>query len=163
MSNEEAYIPVKAIEEVVLLKDSESFLAKSLDKDDGLPRLTMQDVEERFVTLEIAKRRLELAHLTYARRLVKENKLEGIKVKVPGGTRWLVTTESISSYKKRRVRSRELRNFILRIPPEQEEVVRDLMDKAGVSYTLEVAYVGKPKAKTEGATLWAKVISRLES
>lgn len=162
MTNEKAYIPTEAIEEVVLVEKSTSFLAKSLGKDDSLPRLTTQDVQTRFVTLEDAKGRLGMAHLAYVRRLVKENKLEGIKVKIPGGSRWLVTKESITSYKKRVVRSRELRNFILRIPSEQEEVVRKALDQAGVTYNLELAFEAKPKATKAGETVWAKVISSLE-
>jgi hypothetical protein len=162
MSNEKVYIPTTAILEVVLSEKSESWLRSVVSEDDGLPLLTMGDVQERFVTLEIAKKRLELAHLTYARRLVKESKLEGIKVKVPGGSRWLVTLESISSYKKRKVRNRALRNFIIRFPGEQEEVVRDALDKAGVTYTLELAYVSKPKDKKAGETVWASVIAKIE-
>ena len=162
MSNGKVYIPTESILEVSIGKGSESTLAKRANQNDGLPKLTAQEVADWFVTLEEAKGRLGVAHLAYARRLVKDNKLEGIKVAVPGGSRWLVTLESIGRYDTRRVRNRELRNYILRIPSEQEAKVRKLLEQNDVPYTLEIAYVKKEKSPKQGESVWATLISKLE-
>ncbi|MHC4302286.1 MAG: hypothetical protein ACYS7Y_33925, partial [Planctomycetota bacterium] len=63
---------------------------------------------------------------------------------------------------KRRIRSRELRNYTLRIPMEREKEVRKLLESKDIPYTLEVSYEAKPKAKKEGETLWASIVRRLE-
>ncbi len=162
MSNETVRIPTEAIEKVSISKGSKSALASLTEKGGGVPSLTVKDVEEGFVTLQKAQELLGIAHLAYARRLVKENKLEGIRVAVPGGSRWLVTTDSIDRYSVKRIRSRELRNYILRIPMEQEDTVRKLLEKADIPYTLEMAYVKKEKQTKKGETLWASLVARLE-
>lgn len=162
MSNDKGYIPTEAILEVSISKGSKSTLAKSLDRETGLPKLTLQEVEEGYVTLDKAKVLLNIAHLAYTRRLVKENKLEGIRVAVRGGTRWLVTKESIEGYSKRRIRSRELRNYILRIPRDKESMVRKLLEDKGIPYSLEMAYTPKDKPKNKGESLWATIVAKLE-
>lgn len=162
MSKEEEYISTEAILEVSISKGSTSTLAKALDKNTKLPKLTLGEVEEGYVTLEKAKVLLGIAHLAYTRRLVKDNKLEGIKVAIPGGSRWLVTKESIEGYSTRRVRSRELRNYTLRIPSEREGEVRKLLESKNIPYTLEVSYVAKPKKPVKGETLWATIVGKLE-
>jgi len=160
--NVKEYLPLGAIEEVGLSKGSESYLAKSIPSGEKYPRLTISDVEDRFVTLKVAKKLLKVAHLVYVRRLWKEGKLEGIRVKVSGGSRVLLTRESIESYTRRVVRSRELRNYILRIRMEEEDQVRSLLKEAGIRYNLELAYESDGKETKEGDTLWASVVDKLE-
>lgn len=162
MSNEKVYIPTESILEVSISKGSESPLANRTKANEGLPLLTAQEVEEWFLTLEEAKKELSIAHLAYVRRLVKDNKLEGIKVAVPGGSRWLVTRESTDRYDTKRIRSRELRNYILRIPMEKEDTLRSLLKKAGIPFTLEVAYEKKAKPTKKGESVWATLIARIE-
>lgn len=162
MSNEVVYIPTESILSVSIGKGSKTTLARRTNSNKGLPKLTAQEVAEWFVTLQDAKEVLSIAHLAYVRRLVKDNKLEGIKVAVPGGSRWLVTKESIEGYSTRTIRSRELRNYILRIPSDQEAAVRKLLMQNGIKYNLELAYVAKEKTTKKGESLWATLIAKLE-
>lgn len=165
MTNEgkvKEYVPTTSIVEVRITPESKSPLARSLDPKDKLPRITIEEVEDWFFTLKDAKEALGVAHLVYARRLVTEGKIEGIKVKVPGGERWLVTKESVERYSLKVIRSGEDRNYTLRINPNVEAKVRSLLKANGIEYELSLSYEGKAKKATPSETVWAKVVRKIE-
>ena len=159
---EKVYIPKAAIVEVALGLDSKSSLALSIDKEDSLPNLTMEDVAEGYLTLKGAKVALDIAYTVYVRRLVKEGTLEGIKIAVNNSTRWLVTRESIEAYKVRRVRRGKKRNYTLRIDPSKEIALRKLLKDSGIEYTLELSYTSKGKGKDKEVVGWARVLDSIE-
>lgn len=162
MSNETNLLPLSAIVEVRYLAEGESYLASKTKKGDKVPSLTVKEVLEEFLNLKTAHGRLGMAHLVYTRRLLRDGKLEGIKVRVKGGERWLVTKASIEGYSKRKAVNLEYRNYILRLRPEQEAQVRKFLEQLDSECTLEFAYVKKEKGTKEPDTLWAKVVERVK-
>lgn len=162
MSNEKVYIPTEAIVEVSLGAKSESTLAKSCANNDGLPKLTVEDVENGYLTLKDALKALGFAHLMYVRRLVRKGDLEGIKVVVSNTPRWLVTRESVEAYQTKQIRRGSARNYTLRIDPEHEAKLRSLLKANDIEYELDLAYEPKKKSTTKAEAPWAKVIKNLE-
>lgn len=161
MSNDKVTLPLSAIVEVIYLKEGESYLRSKTKDGDKKPTLTIAEVEGRFLSLKAGHKRLGMAHLVYTRRLLREGKLEGIKVKVKGVERWLVTKAAIEGYSKRKAVNLEYRNYILRLRPEQEAQVRKFLEQLDPGSSLEFAYVKKEKDSTEPDTVWAKVVASI--
>ena len=98
----------------------------------------------------------------YARQRVRSGDLEAVKVKVKNSPRWIVTRESIERYKTRQVRRGSMRNFTLRIKPDEEAKVRQLLKQGDVEYELELSYTKKGKPADEVDAGWAQVILDLD-
>lgn len=157
-TNEAKRLPVESIVEVSLGLKSETDLAKRAKANDAGPIYTVAEVVERFVTLKEAKVLLGLAYGQYVRRLLKDGKIEGIKVKVSGGTRWLVTRESIRRYEAERRVYTTYRNYVLKIDPKDEAAVRKFIEGLDPEYSLALQYDPDRKPTTKEDTVWAKVI-----
>lgn len=162
MSNGKERLPKESIVEIILSRASESALAKATEGTDGKPDLSIENVLKGYVTLKEAKESLGVAWVQYVRRILKEGALEGIRVSVAGGTRWLVTRESIERYRATRKERSSKRNYILKIDSEEEEEVRKALEEAGIEYELSLSYVKKEGATAIEETIWAKVIKNLE-
>lgn len=161
MASDERVLTKEQIVEVVYLEDIEGYLARKTKEGDDFPSLSIEDVTEGFVTLKEAKKRLTIAHLQYVRRLLKRGALEGIKVKVSSGTRWLVTIESVEGYSLRQRTKSSLRNYTLRLDPKDLEAIENFLTKSGVPYELVIQYDSKRKPLTKEEDLLARVIDSI--
>ncbi len=162
MPSDNTRIPLDAIVEVSLGENSESDLAKLCEKGDGVPQLTVGLVKEWFVTLADAKEMLGFSHKMYARQRVRSGDLEAVKVKVKNSPRWIVTRESIERYKTRQVRRGTQRNYTLRINPDEEAKVRELLKQNDVEYELELSYTKSTKKAQPAEETWATAILDLD-
>lgn len=158
MANEEKRLPTKAIAEVSIGAKSESDLASRTEKGDGKPSYTVKEIVERFVTLKEAQKRLSLAHGQYTRRLLKEGKLEGIKVTLKGGPRWLVSTDSIDRYDLERKAYTTLRNVTVKVDPKHFDALVKFLKGLDPLYSAEYAYEKANKAASGDEEVWASVI-----
>jgi hypothetical protein len=113
------------------------------DKGEVPSSLTVTVLSSKYVDIPGSTSLLKVAYPKYARRLVLSDKLKAIKVAIRGGSKWFIDKESILKYVENTGRSRELRNYVLRIPMESEDTVRKAIEKLGIKYELEIAYVAK--------------------
>lgn len=118
-------------------------VATAGDKEYNPKDISVKVLSEKFVSIPESIGMLKIAYPKYARRLVLTGKLKAIKVAIRGGSKWFIDKGSIRTYIDTTSRSRELRNYILRIPLEREDDVRSALKKLGISYELELAYVAK--------------------
>lgn len=113
------------------------------DKGEIPSSLTVAELNSKYVDIPGSTSSLKVAYPKYARRLILSDKLKAIKVAIRGGSKWFIDKASILSYVENTGRSRELRNYVLRIPMEAEDRVRKAIEALDVKYELEIAYVAK--------------------
>lgn len=117
--------------------------------DSPLMEMEEEDITLRFVLEECAsvkdtRKALNFGHIEYVRRLIGAGKIEGVKVDLGQYKKWYITQESIAYYAEHTLRAGKPKRYILRIFPEDEQQVREVLTAAAVHYELAVAY-RKPK------------------
>lgn len=109
-------------------------------KDYKPPQLTLKELREGYVSIVESTSMLKIAYPKYARRLISTDRILAVQVAIKGGVKWFIDRRDIARYVENVSRSRELRNFVLRIPLEQEDAVRSALKKLDIPYELEIAY-----------------------
>lgn len=110
------------------------------DKEDIPTEVSVKVLSEGYSDIPLATRTIGIAYPQYTRRLLLEGKLFGIKVDTKGGSKWFIDNGSIEAYKYATSGEGKVRNYTLKIAKVDEDKVRKLLDKAGVEYSLEIAY-----------------------
>lgn len=96
-----------------------------------------------FVGIKDAPVLLGIAYTIYARRLLKEGRIEGVKVQYKHYQKWLISPESITYYNSHKATRTGMRRFLLRTSAENEDAVRDALGALGIEFTLELTYKAK--------------------
>ena len=92
------------------------------------------------ISIKEATAFLDVSNAQYTRQLLWTGMIEGVRVlkgKVPT---WYLTLSSVRYYARNHRRAFRPRRYDLRIFSDDEQQVREALDKLGITYTLEVAY-----------------------
>ena len=110
--------------------------------DDPFENLT----EERFRTFKGIKATrpiMGVAHDLYVRQLLHAGRIEGVKAKCKGYTKWFIDPVSVEYYQSHKATRTGLRRYLLRINAADESVVSEALNALGIEYTLEISYKKK--------------------
>ena len=104
---------------------------------------------EGFVSIKEATVLLGFKYDQYTRRLLLEDKLEGLKKQYKGFSKWWISLSSIETYKSTSRRVEAGRRFILKIDLDKEDAVRAAIAQicGADGFSLSLSY----KPKTEEA------------
>jgi len=118
-------------------------------KDYWKGKLTPKNIRDPkvFVSIKDSCPLLEVKYPMYASRLLKEGKIEGVKLLIGKLEKWYVYVPSITYYKENKSVRTGMRRFLLRTPIENFEKVKEALDALDIEYTLEEAYKAKKGAK----------------
>ena len=101
---------------------------------------------ERFKTfkgIKDSREHVGAAHDLYVRQLLHAGRIEGVKVKFKGYTKWLIDPVSIDYYHAHKATRSGLRRYLLRANRKDETIIRDALESLGIEYTLELNYKKK--------------------
>ena len=121
-------------------KETSSVLPKTIEVGSSIAESVLS---KEYLSIRDAKKQLGVGYEVYTRRLLLEQKLEGVKVDHGHYVKWHISRDSIASYMVNNRRTSQARRYILRMEKEHEAAVREALDKAGIEYELELSYKGK--------------------
>ena len=96
-----------------------------------------------FKGIKDSREHVGAAHDLYVRQLLHAGRIEGIKVKFKGYTKWLIDPVSIDYYHAHKATRSGLRRYLLRANRKDETIIRDALESLGIEYTLELNYKKK--------------------
>lgn len=142
--------------EVVEVSIREGNVERQKELAERYSNITWQEIDSLFVDLEKATVLLSKKRSGYVRLLLLSGRIEGVKVQMKGFAKWYVDLESIDYYNETKGQRRSIRRYILRIPPESEGAIREILDRlvtfggeelqldlpGNFNYTLDLAYTG---------------------
>jgi len=101
---------------------------------------------ERFATfkgIKDSRIHVRASHDLYVRQLLHAGRIEGVKVKFKGYSKWLIDPVSIDYYHEHKATRSGLRRYLLRASRKDEQVIRDALESLDIEYTLELNYKKK--------------------
>jgi hypothetical protein len=127
-------------------------MAKNENKAEFRP---ISEAPEGWVGISEATNALGVKHAQYTRRLVLEGRLDTPdpceRFQGKGYSKWLISPASIAAYKAKAGQRSGLRRYTLRAEADQEQTIRDALNKAlgQENFTLEFSYQPKAEAEAE--------------